>query len=158
MKVWDEAVLGMMERIGNDVANEAWEAELYNDSVKWVLQLAPALPCPALPCPALPCPALPVPCPALCCPALSYALTHACSIIHMHDMSRSKECRECCCALGLECDLVQGSKGKAWCCCPTKRCSTAMWCCCTTTCQRTPAQAPQEALSCPCGTACGMPC
>ncbi|KAA6429276.1 MAG: hypothetical protein FRX49_00672 [Trebouxia sp. A1-2] len=39
VKVWDEAVLGMMERIGNDVANEAWEAELYNDSVNadsWV--------------------------------------------------------------------------------------------------------------------------
>ncbi|DBB01590.1 TPA: hypothetical protein ACH3X1_000238 [Trebouxia sp. C0004] len=39
VKVWDEAVLGMMERIGNDVANEAWEAELYNDNVNadsWV--------------------------------------------------------------------------------------------------------------------------
>jgi len=60
VKVWDEAVLGMMERIGNDVANEAWEAELYNDSVKWVLDL-PLL-CPvcsvSMPCPALPCPAL----------------------------------------------------------------------------------------------------
>ena len=34
VKVWDEAVLGMMERIGNEVANEAWEAELYSESVK----------------------------------------------------------------------------------------------------------------------------
>jgi len=84
VKVWDEAVLGMMERIGNDVANEAWEAELYNDSVKWVLDLpllcpfcssimpCLALPCPALPCPALPCPALPGLYHALPCVVLSY--------------------------------------------------------------------------------------
>ncbi len=98
VKVWDEAVLGMMERIGNDVANEAWEAELYNDSVKWVLHLAPdlsflffrhallwsALPCPALPCAALPCPALPR--PALPCPALPcYGLP--CSVLP--DLSRA---------------------------------------------------------------------
>ena len=37
VKVWDEAVLGMMERIGNDVANEAWEAELYSATAKWVV-------------------------------------------------------------------------------------------------------------------------
>jgi len=83
VKVWDEAVLGMMERIGNDVANEAWEAELYNDSVKWVLApcpcsalsvlpFCPALPCPALPCLALPCLALPGLYPALPCIVLSY--------------------------------------------------------------------------------------
>ena len=34
VKVWDEAVLGMMERIGNDVANEAWEAELVNETAR----------------------------------------------------------------------------------------------------------------------------
>ena len=85
VKVWDEAVLGMMERIGNDVANEAWEAELYNDSVKWVYDLP-------LPCPALPCHALPgfFPCPALYCSALPYALTNTYSVIHIHDTSSAK--------------------------------------------------------------------
>ena len=80
VKVWDEAVLGMMERIGNDVANEAWEAELYNDSVKWVYDLP------------LPCHALPgfFPCPALYCSALPYALTNTYSVIHIHDTSSAK--------------------------------------------------------------------
>lgn len=39
VKVWDEAVVGMMERIGNNAANEAWEAELVTESAKadsWV--------------------------------------------------------------------------------------------------------------------------
>ncbi|KAL3136510.1 hypothetical protein ABBQ38_005760 [Trebouxia sp. C0009 RCD-2024] len=39
VKVWDEAVLGMMERIGNEVANEAWEAQLLNENARansWV--------------------------------------------------------------------------------------------------------------------------
>ena len=36
VKVWDEAVLGMMERIGNEVANEAWEAELLNETARSV--------------------------------------------------------------------------------------------------------------------------
>ena len=35
VKVWDQAVLGMMERIGNDVANEAWEAELLNENARF---------------------------------------------------------------------------------------------------------------------------
>ena len=39
VKVWDEAVVGMMERIGNDVANDAWEAELLNDNARSVLNL-----------------------------------------------------------------------------------------------------------------------
>ena len=34
VKVWDEAVVGMMKRVGNDVANEAWEAELVDESAK----------------------------------------------------------------------------------------------------------------------------
>ena len=34
VRIWDEAVLGMMERIGNDVANEAWEAELVNETAR----------------------------------------------------------------------------------------------------------------------------
>lgn len=34
VKVWDEAVLGMMERIGNEVANEAWEAKLLNEDAR----------------------------------------------------------------------------------------------------------------------------
>jgi len=117
VKVWDEAVLGMMERIGNDVANEAWEAELYNDSVKWVLDLpllcpvcSVSMPCPALPCPALPCPAWYVPCPALHCPALPHALTDTCSIIHMHDTSLSKECRECYCIMDNDSYLSWGQQ------------------------------------------------
>ena len=39
VKVWDEAVVGMMERIGNDAANDAWEAELLNDNARSVLHL-----------------------------------------------------------------------------------------------------------------------
>lgn len=34
VRIWDEAVLGMMERIGNDVANQAWEAELLNENAR----------------------------------------------------------------------------------------------------------------------------
>lgn len=34
VRIWDEAVLGMMERIGNDVANQAWEAELVNENAR----------------------------------------------------------------------------------------------------------------------------
>ena len=34
VKVWDEAVLGMMERIGNELANEAWEAQLLNENAR----------------------------------------------------------------------------------------------------------------------------
>ena len=108
--------------------------------------------CPALPCPALPCPALP-------CPVLPHALTNTYSIIHTHDMSLSKECRECnSWIMGYEYGLFEGSNGKARCFCPLKRRCTAMWCCCTTTCQCTPAQTPIEARPCPCGTACKMLC
>ena len=37
VRIWDEAVLGMMERIGNHVANEAWEAELVNENSRSAL-------------------------------------------------------------------------------------------------------------------------
>ena len=39
VRIWDEAVLGMMERIGNRVANEAWEAELANENARSALAL-----------------------------------------------------------------------------------------------------------------------
>ena len=34
VKVWDEAVLSMMEGLGNEVANDNWEAELHSESAK----------------------------------------------------------------------------------------------------------------------------
>lgn len=36
VKVWDEAVLSMMEGLGNEVANDNWEAELHSESNKCV--------------------------------------------------------------------------------------------------------------------------
>lgn len=35
VKVWDEAVLTMMEGLGNEAANEHWEAELLAESAKY---------------------------------------------------------------------------------------------------------------------------